>query len=246
MEAEEAAKNEEIEPKVEAIAFSGKLTGSFEDIASKLATLPFLSVKQQKDELIIARVESRNIHKRPFLFYIVSIRDSGMTVTYSIAPDTSERIRRLTIIKNMASILSIIAGQFLIDQVKFFQYVDSAIDDAINGLSQDYSVLFNRYDYLLAEYREQRRLNSELSVANRNLTLQATQLSEENKKLRAELDKLQIYSDEALMSIVQGWIETHNSSIDLDEFSQAYKVSIPRVEQILDKMVSLGYLELKG
>lgn len=48
------------------------------------------------------------------------------------------------------------------------------------------------------------------------------------------------------MAMVGDWIETHSSSIDVDEFAQTYKLSVPRIEQILDKMVSQGYIDLKS
>ena len=238
--------DEEIVPKVEEIDFPGKLTGTLEQAKDKLSAIPFFSVKLNGDELSIAKVESRNIKKKPFLFYLINIKSDGIHVIYSIAPDTSEKVRRLYVIKNLASVLSIINESYQIDSVKFFQYIDSSIDDVLNSLSQSYSTLFNKYDSILSEYREMRRLNLELSAANRNLTIQTTQLDEEDKQLRAQLKALQTYSDEALMAMVQDWIVTHNNSIDITEFAQNYKIAAPRIEQILDKMVSLGYVEMKS
>ena len=237
--------DEEITPRVEELAFSGRLTGTLEQVRDKLATIPFFSLKLTRDELSVARVESRNIHKKPFLFYLMNIRQEGISLVYSIAPDTSEKMRRLYIIKSLASVLSIIYDYYQIDYTKFFQYIDSAIEDALNSLSQSYSTLFNKYDSLLVEYREMKRLNLEISAANRNLTIQSAQLDDENKDLKTQLKALQTYSDGALMAMIQDWIEAHNSSIDVDEFSQTYKVPAPRIEQMLDKMVSLGYIELR-
>ena len=48
------------------------------------------------------------------------------------------------------------------------------------------------------------------------------------------------------MVMVQEWLESHDNTIDVNEFSTSYKIIPPRVEQILNKMVSLGYIELKG
>ena len=62
----------------------------------------------------------------------------------------------------------------------------------------------------------------------------------------SSFEGLRKYSDEALMALVQEWIEVHNNAIDLNEFAKAHTVSIPRIEQILDKMISMGYLELKS
>jgi hypothetical protein len=236
----------EIVPKVEEIAFAGQLNGRLEDLLPIISQLPAYSVKIENNKLLIVRVESRDIHKKPFLFFMFEISEAGVEIIYSIAPDTSVRMRRLFVLKNFLSVLSVITDYFKIDEKKFYQYLDSAIDDVLGGLSESYSTIFNRYDALLNEYREIKRLNLELSASNRNLMVQTSQLSEENKQLKAQLEALQTYSDESLMAMIQDWIETHNSSIDVDEFAKTYKVPAPRVEQILNKMVSLGYIELKG
>ncbi|MGI0141160.1 MAG: hypothetical protein ACREBF_00710 [Candidatus Micrarchaeales archaeon] len=238
--------DEEIVPRVEEIDFPGKLTGTLEQVREKLSAIPFFSVKLTSDGLSVAKVESRNIKKKPFLFYLINIKSDSIQTIYSIAPDTSEKMRRLYVIKSLAAVLSMVNDSYIIDNVKFLQYIDSSIEDVLNSLSQSYSTLFNKYDSLLSEYREIKRLNIELSAANRNLTIQTTQLDEENKQLNAQLKALQTYSDESLMSMVQDWIVTHNNSIEITEFAQNYKIAAPRIEQILDKMVSLGYIELKS
>lgn len=236
----------EIEPKVEQVEFDGKLKGSFQSIQDKMSHVPFYTMRQDADKLDIVRVESSNIHKKPFLFYIVTIKGNILTLTYSIIPGSSDRLRRAVVIKNLASILSVIGEDFQVDETKFFQYVDSVIDNLINGMSQSYSTLFNKHDALLGEYMELKKLVKDLSISNRNLTIQTSQLNEENKIINDQLKSLQTYSNDALMAMIEDWIEVHNSSIDVGDFSKMYKVPEPRVEQILDKMVSMGYIELKG
>ncbi len=237
---------QDIIPRVEEIAFTGVLIGTLDQVMEKLSNIPFFSLKMDKGALNIARVESRDIKKRPFLFYMINIRPEGVSVVYSILPDTSEKLRRLYIIKSLASVLSIISKQYQIDYQKFFQYVDSSIDDALNGMSASYSNMFNKYDALLMEYRELKKQNLELGTSNKTLVAQVSQLDNDNKQLSEDLKALQTYSDETLMAMIEDWIETHNSSIDVTEFSQNYKLAAPRVEQILNKMVSLGYIEVRG
>lgn len=236
----------EAEPKVEQVEFPGRLSTSIDQIKQKLSSIPFYSFQAAGDKLEVARVESRNVHKKPFLFYIVTISPSSLQLTYSIIPGSSDRLRRSVVIKDLASMLAVIGDDFQVDEAKFLQYVDSALDSLINGMSQSYSTLFNKYDALLNQYVEIKRLMHELEVSNRNLTIQTGQLNDENKTLTDQLKSLQTYSDESLMAMVQDWIEVHNSSIDVGEFAKIYKVPEPRIEQILDKMVSLGYIELKS
>jgi hypothetical protein len=234
------------EPKVESVEFPGKLNASIDELAQKIAAIPFYSVQKSEGSLEVARIESRNVHKMPFLFYIINIGPASMQVTYSIAPGSSDRLRRADVIRNVASFLAILGDSFEVDTGKFLQYVDSSLANLISGLSQSYSTLFNKYDALLNEYVEDKKLLHELEASNRNLTIQTSQLNDDNKALTQQLKSLQTYSDESLMAMIQDWLDVHNSSIDVGEFAKAYKVTEPRVEQILDRMVSMGYIELKS
>ncbi|MCL5100552.1 MAG: hypothetical protein M1122_01170 [Candidatus Marsarchaeota archaeon] len=240
--AEESA----LTPKVEKVAFPGKLIGTLDAIKTKVANIPFYMSGIRNNELILARIESRNIHKRPYLFYLVIISGSNMEVVYSVPQDNSDRMRRAQVIKNIASLVSLISDQYQLDQSTFMQYIDSVMENLLNGISETYSTLFNKYDSLLTEYKELKRLNVELSASNRNLTVQTSMLTADNKNLVEQLKTLQTYSDNALMAMVQDWLEVHNETIDIEQFAKTYKLSSPRVEEILDKMVSMGYLRLKG
>ncbi len=235
-----------VEPKVSTISIGGTLLGSFDAIASRLSSLQMFSVKRDADSLSLIRVESRDIQKRPFLFFVIKLFKDRMDIEYTIPMDASEKLRRLSVIKNVFSVLSLISDLYTPNLAEFFQYSDSAIDDVLNSMSQSYSTLFNNYDSLFNEYRELKRLNIELTSSNKNLTVQASQLSQENAALKDRLKSLETYSDESLMVMVQEWIESHNNTIDVNEFAETYKMIPPRVEQILNKMVSLGYIELRG
>ncbi len=236
----------EVEPKIERVEFPGKLNGTVSAVKDKVAQMPFYNFREAEGGIDIVRVESRNVRKKPFLFYIITVKPDALTLTYSIVPGSSDRLRRAVVIKNLASILSVISDSFAIEEGKFFQYVDSVLDSLINGMSQGYSTLFNKYDAVAGEYAELKKLANDLAMSNKNLTTQTSQLSEENKTLNEQLMSLQTYSDDALMGMVEDWIEVHSSAIDVGEFSKTYKVPEPRIEQILDKMVAAGYIELKG
>ncbi len=244
--AEEAQRAGFVDPDIEEIRLGAKLSGSFDDIAKRLSSLELLYVKRNPDNIIILRIESRDIQKRPFLFFLITLSGDSALVQYSIAHDTGVKMRRLYIIKNLLNVLSLISDIYTVDNAALFQHADSAIDDVVNTIPQSYSALYNTYDSLYNEYKELRRLNVELTASNKNLIVQGMQLSNENRKLEQKLKELQTYSDEALMVRVQDWIEAHDSTIDIDEFSKITGVTPPRIEQILNTMISRGYIEIKG
>jgi hypothetical protein len=235
-----------VEPRVSEVKIGATLIGTFDAIANRLATLQMFSIKVNPDGIILARVESRDIQKRPFLFHIITLYKDRLTAEYTIAPDSSEKLRKLYIIKTVMGLLSLIVDLYSPNSAELFQYTDSSIDDVLNSMSQSYSTLFNNYDSLFNEYRELKRLNIELTAANKNLDVQTTQLSSDNEELKARLKSLETYSDESLMVMVQEWIEAHNNTIDINEFANNYKITPPRVEQILNKLVTQGYIEVRG
>lgn len=235
-----------IEPKTDGLEIKAKLVGNFDEIYKRLSSLQLFSINREASSVKLVRVESRDIQKRPFLFLIIDLRPDKVTVDYTIALDSSPKLRKLFVLKTVLSVLSLITYLYSADDTEFFQYLDSAIDDVLSSIAQSYSSLFNNYDSLFNEYREIKRLNIELESSNKNLTVQATQLSEENKILKGKLEVLEAYSDNALMVMIQDWLESHDDTIDINEFAKNFKMSPTRVEQIMNKMVSLGNIELKG
>jgi hypothetical protein len=235
-----------VEPKTEEIAIQAKLHGSLDEISKRLSEIETLEIEKGDSLLRVVRVEGRDIQKRPFLFVLMELSPDRLIISYTVAADSSPKLRRITALKNALSVLSLITDLYTVDNTEIFQCLDSAMDELSISLSQSYSSLFNNYDAIFNEHKELRKINVELTAANKNLSVQASQLSEENKKLSARIKILEGYSDESLMVMVEEWLEAHGSEIDVAEFSKVYKLTPTRVEQILNKMVSLGYIEMKG
>ncbi len=234
------------EPSIHTFTTNGRLIGTFEAMANRLKSLNMFEITYESKKLILINVESRDIKKNPYIFFIITFTDKSVNVEYSVAPDSSEKLRRLFIIKTLTGILSFVTDNYAIDNSEFYQQIDSSIDSILQSLSQSYSSLFSNYDAILDEYKEIKKLNIELMNSNKVLIAQSTKLTEEKDLFKEKLDKLEKYSDESLMVMVQDWIESHNNTIDIGEFSKDYILPQPRIEQIINKMVSLGYIKLKG
>ncbi len=233
-------------PYVESIRINAKLIKDFKDIYKIISNIEVLSSQLNQKNLILFKVESRDIQKKPFLFFIFDFYTDHIEIQYSIAFDSSKKLRRLSIMKNFLNVLALINNCYEIDLKELFQHLDSMINDVLSSISQNYSTLFNNYDSIFNEYKELKIINNDLKRSNKNLTAMSSQLNQTNKKLALKLKDLEIYSDESLMVMIEEWIESHGNTIDINEFAKSYKIMPPRIEQILNKMVSFGYLELKG
>jgi Fic family protein len=63
--------------------------------------------------------------------------------------------------------------------------------------------------------------------------------------LTIRVREAETYSDEVLMGKIQQWLKEHKNEINIFEFSKIFRVSETRVEQILNKMVNEGVLEVR-
>ena len=65
-------------------------------------------------------------------------------------------------------------------------------------------------------------------------------------ELTLKLRELETMSDPVLSLKIQEWLSEHKGEINIADFSKVYNVSESRVEQMLNKMVTEGYLATKG
>ena len=234
------------EPSVDGFKLSGKLTGTFKELASTLRTLSFLEVAQEKEAVNAAYVESRDIKKDPYLFSIAKITKDNIDVVYSIPPGIGPRRRRLDIIRYLLNVLSVIEPYYKVDNKVIYQLMENSVKDVSESVSLDYSRLYTSYDTLKKEVRDLRLRVTRLRDENEALRNKNYELKTKNDELMIELRKLETLSDSALKTKLQEWIAEHNGEIDVNEFSRMYKVPERKVENALNELVSSGYLAVIG
>jgi len=234
---------EERKPVVYSYSIPAKILTSLNSISLKLKTLNFLGVSQKEESLVVYNIESRDLKKEPYLFYIFEFKKDGIEINYSVIPDTSPKQRRLIIAKVLLDILVLLKEDLEVDSSKLYSFLSSSIQDFLSAIPQNYEILFGKYDSLLESYKDLQKSLLSLQNSNKMLSLKVTELLEKNAELEARTKKLETLSDEVLMLKVQDWLQTHNGTINIGEFSAFYKVPESRVEEILNKMISLGYIQ---
>ncbi len=232
------------EPKVDGFRISGKLKGSFKEITAVLRTITFLEVAQEKDVVNVVYTESRDINKNPYLFSITRIREEEIEVRYSIPPEISPRKRRVDVIRYLLNILSLIEENYSVETRVLFQLLEGAVKELTSAVTMDYSKLYTSYDSVRKEADDQAKRVVRLKEQNAALTAKNYELKSGNDELRIRISELESLSDDALKAKLQEWILEHNGSINISEFTRVFKVSDSRVEQMLNRLMSEGYLEV--
>lgn len=234
---------EQYKPEVYTYSFKIDVLTSLNDISLKAKALNFLGVTTAEDSVTLYNIESVDIKKQPYLFYMFEIRKEEIKMSYSVIPDQSQTERKLKVTKVLLDILVFFKEDLKIENPPFFSFLSSAIQDFLSSIPQNYETLFGKYDSLLENYKTLSKSLTTLELTNKDLSLKVTELLKLKNELEARLKKLETLSDETLILKIQEWLETHNNTIDIGEFAKIYKVPEARVEEILNKMISMGYIQ---
>jgi len=232
-------------PQVDGFKINGKLTsGKLKDLAGLLRSISSLEIAPEKDVLNIIYVESRDIDKNPYLFSIVKIKEDGIEVLYTIPTEIGPKKRRVDVIRYLLNILSLVDAYYSVENKTLYQLVEDAIKELAGSVTMDYTKLYTAYDSMKKEVADLKKKVDRFTEQNQALTSQNYELKTQNDDMRLRMQQLEGMSEESLRVKLQEWISEHNGSISITEFAKNYKLADGRVEELLNKLVSEGYLEV--
>jgi len=232
-------------PQVDAFKIKGKLLkGKPKDLATILRSISFLEIAPEKDILNVIYVESRDIDKNPYLFSIVKIKDDEVEVLYTIPPEIGPKKRRVDVIRYLLNVLSLIESYYQVDNKTLYQLVENSIKELAASVTMDYTKLYTAYDSLKKEVDDYRKKVERLTEQSQALTSQNYELKTQNDEFRLRVQQLEGLSDDALKTKLQEWVSEHSGTINITEFAKLFKISDARVEEMLNKLVNEGYLEV--
>lgn len=232
-------------PQVDGFKIKGALKkGKLKDLVSILRSISFLEIAPEKDVLNVLYVESRDIDKNPYLFSVLKIKEDEVEVMYTIPSGISPRKRRVDVIRYIFNILSLIAKSYEVENKTLYQLVENSIKDLSASVTMDYTKLYTEYDTMKKEISDHKRKLNRLTEQVQALSTQNYDLKTQNDEMRLRVKELESLSDDALKAKLQEWIKEHNGAVNIIEFSKVYKASEARIEEMLNKLVSEGYIEV--
>lgn len=219
-----------------------KMTGKPEEIGDALRMLSFLAVAVEKEAVSAAYVESRDINNQPYIFSILKLNKDEMELIFSIPPEVAPKRRKLNMIRYFLNVLSLIQPYYDIDNKAVYQLIENALKELEEFVTLDYNKLYTAYDTLKKDVEDMRKKIKRLSEENDALSRQNYELKNKNDELTLRVNALEALSDETLKTKIQEWLIEHNSEINISEFAKIYKVSETRVEEILNTLVTEGFI----
>ncbi len=191
-------------------------------------------------------MESRDIQKNPYLFSVIYFRPNLIEIMYTCLPTMSPKKRRIDVLRHFLNLMTIAEDCYEIDMKQIYQLLEASVTDMTEYVTADYDKLYSLYDNLKTEYSGLQKKVKELSDSSSSLSKENYELKSRNDELTLKLRSLETLSDSVLGLKIQEWLGEHKGEINISDFSKVYNVPESRVEQMLNKLVTEGYLETKG
>ncbi|HIH30877.1 TPA: hypothetical protein HA243_05760 [Candidatus Micrarchaeota archaeon] len=233
-------------PTVGGFRLLAERTRGMAELSQRYSQVSFLEMTQDKDTLSVLNVESRDLRKDPALFSIIKFMPSRIEVVYTCLANTSPKKRRLEVLRHFLNMLTIADDCYSVDMKQVYQLLESSLADMNEYVSSDYDRLFSVYDSLRSDHASLAKKVKDLTESASNLSKENYDLKNRNDELSVRLKGLETLSDTVLSLKIQEWLAEHKGEINISDFSKVYNVPENRVEQMLNKLVTEGYLETKG
>jgi hypothetical protein len=233
------------QPRADGFRIKAEAVKSLDSVAAALSSVKFLSIIPQGEFLAVINVESRDIQKNPYLFSLLYLRKKEIEVLYTMTPGMSPKKRKIDVIRFFLNIVTLLQDTYEVDNLQVYQLIEETLKETSEYISSSYEEVYGKYDALL---NETKLLNKKITdLRNTN-----DKIGKENIDLKSKIDDLTIrvkeaeaYSDEVLMAKVQQWLKEHRNEINVAEFSKITRIPETRIEQILNRMVTEGLLEVR-
>ncbi len=240
-----AVQNAELNtPRVDGFKIKGSVKTSLKEVADALRTLSFLQVAQEREAINAVYVESRDIKKAPYLFSIIKIKTDEIELLYSIPREIAPKKRKMDIIRYLLNIISLVEQSYKVDNKVLYQLLENAVKEITDVMTLEYSKLYTEYDGIKKDMEDVKRKVSRLTEENQALLTKNYELKGKNDEMLLRIKSLETMTDEALKTKLQTWIAEHNGEINISEFSKTHNIIETKVEEILNRLVSEGYLEV--
>jgi hypothetical protein len=216
------------------------------EISQRLSELSFLEMTVDKDALLVLNVDSRDIQKNPYLFSIVTFFPNSIEAKYTCIPSSSPKKRRIEVLRHFLNMLTLAEDCYEVELQDIYQLLEASVADMTEYSSVEYEKLFGLYDSQKSDFAAMQKKLREATEAASSLSKENFDMKNKNDELTLKLRSLETFSDPVLSLKIQEWLSEHKGEINITDFSKVYNVPENRVEQMLNKLVTEGYIETKG
>jgi hypothetical protein len=227
----------------EKIVIKAKLKKGLKSLARLMGELGFSKISFNKSQLTVEKIKGHDLRGKPFLEYRMEFKENSIVLSYNVPPKKNKRAVLLELLPTFLGILQVAEEYYDMAPSAVYSHVNSVLKEMLKIVDKDSTELSTALSDLEAKHAELTAKYDVLvssSEANAKILMECERKRDELAKRVEMLTKL---SDEALKESLYEWIRMHGGSINVKEFAKSNAVSIPRVEEGLNNLISEGFIK---
>jgi len=228
---------------VEKIKIKAARRKNLNELASLMGNLGFTKISYSKEKLSIEKMKGFDLKGNPELDYTIVFGPNNVELSYNVPAKKNARGRLLEVLPVFLNVLQLAEQYYDIKPSAIYFEINSTISEMLKltnkdavDLSTELSEIDAKHKSLEAKYADLLRSSEE----NARILLECERKRDELSKRVEQLEKM---NDEALKETLYEWIKLHNGMINIREFAKLQRISIPRVEEGLNMLITEGYIK---
>jgi len=213
------------------------------NLASLLSGLGFTKIIYSKDGLSVEKIKGQDLKGKPYLEYRIEFKGTSIDLSYTIPSNRSKVARLLEIMPTFLNIIQVAEEYYDMKPSSLYAEINKILGEASKIMDRDALEFSTQLTELQAKHSDLTTKYNDLirsSEANTRILLECEQKKDELEKKVAKLSGM---TDDLLKESLYKWIQLHNGTIDVKEFSNAYSIAINRAEEGLNMLIQEGYIK---
>jgi len=213
------------------------------ELATLMGNLGFTRISYSKETLTIEKMKGFDLKGQPQLDYSILFGPSNIELGYNVPPKKNPRARLMEVMPVFLNVLQLAEDYYDIKPSAIYFEINTVLSEMLKLTSKDaidfsteLSEIQGKYKSLEAKYSDLLRSSEE----NARILLECERKRDELSKRIEQLEKV---SDEALKEMLYDWIKLHGGTINIAEFAKLQRMSVSRVEEGLNMLITEGYIK---
>lgn len=215
-------------------------------LATIMGNLGFTKISYSREALSIEKMKGLDLKGKPELDYMIVFGQDSIELDYNVSLKKNARARLVEIMPVFLNVIQLAEDYYDIRPSAVYFEINVVLSEMLKFTSKDAVEFSTELSEVQGKYKSLENKYADLlrsSEENARILLECERKRDELSKRVEQLEKM---SDEAIKETLYDWIKLHSGTININEFAKLQRISIPRVEEGLNMLITEGYIKRRA
>lgn len=226
----------------EIIRITTKRKRPLKPLLQTLGSFGFTKVDYSDDALIIEKVESEDLHGKPYLYYRLELLKGAIVFKYTVPTLENKASRMLEMGLLLMNLFQLLTAYYDVPVQAAYPLYFPLLKSLSESMDKEKLETYSELKDLRQKHNSLERKYNDLVQASAQNARILVEYERKNDDLGDRIKKLEGVGDVEMQGQLFEWVRTHDGEIDVLEFSRLNNIAVGRVEEGLDALIKNGFI----